>query len=131
MFIIGLPSDTPRTIEQKVRLAAQLDVDFPIFVIYTLFPGSAAYRQAVASGQLEIPANYGRHDMAHVIVPPDRMPARQVYTYARWAVTHHYLHPVRLARALFSPNDWQRHSSKSMLQFLGKQVARNLVPWSR
>ncbi len=39
MFIVGLPSDTPRTIEQKVRLATRLDVDFPIFVIYTLFPG--------------------------------------------------------------------------------------------
>ena len=72
--------------------------------------------------------DYGRHDMAHVLVPPDKMAARQVYAYARWAVTTIYLHPVRLARALFSPNDWQRHSSKSMLSYLGKQFARNLVP---
>jgi radical SAM superfamily enzyme YgiQ (UPF0313 family) len=128
MFIVGLPSDTPKTIDEKVRLATKLDIDFPIFVIYTLFPGSADYEQAVADGRLELPADYGRHDMAHVLVPPEKMAARQVYAYARWAVTSFYLHPVRLSRALLSPNDWQRHSSKSMLQFLGKQVVRNLVP---
>jgi radical SAM superfamily enzyme YgiQ (UPF0313 family) len=128
MFIVGLPSDTPRTIEQKVRLATKLDIDFPIFVIYTLFPGSDAYGQAVAEGRLELPADYGRHDMAHVLIAPDKMAPRQVYAYTRWAVTSIYLHPVRLARALFSPNDWQRHSSGSMLAYLGKQFARNLVP---
>jgi len=128
MFIVGLPSDTPRTIEQKVRLATRLDVDFPIFVIYTLFPGSADYQRAVAEGWLELPADYGRHDMAHVLVAPDKMAPRQVYAYIRWAVMSIYLHPVRLARALFSPNDWQRHSSTSMLLYLGKQFARNLVP---
>jgi hypothetical protein len=66
--------------------------------------------------------------MAHVVLPPDRMAPRQVYSYARWAVTSFYLHPARLARALLSPNDWQRHSSGSMLRYLGKQFARSLVP---
>jgi anaerobic magnesium-protoporphyrin IX monomethyl ester cyclase len=128
MFIVGLPSDTPRTVEQKVRLATQLDIDFPIFVIYTLFPGAPDYVRAVAEGRLKLPADYGRHDMAHVLVPPEKMAPRQVYSYARWAVTSIYLHPVRLARALFSPNDWQRHSSGSMLLYLGKQFVRGLVP---
>jgi radical SAM superfamily enzyme YgiQ (UPF0313 family) len=128
MFIVGLPSDTPRTIQQKVRLATRLDIDFPVFVIYTLFPGASDYGRAVAEGRLELPADYGRHDMAHVLVAPEKMAPRQVYAYARWAVTSFYLHPMRLARALLSPNDWQRHSSKSMLLFLGKQFARNLVP---
>jgi radical SAM superfamily enzyme YgiQ (UPF0313 family) len=128
MFIVGLPSDTPKTIEQKVRLATQLDIDFPIFVIYTLFPGSPDYGRAVSEGRLELPADYGRHDMAHVLVSPEKMAPHQVYAYTRWAVTSIYLHPVRLARAILSPNDWQRHSSKSMLLYLGKQFARSLVP---
>jgi anaerobic magnesium-protoporphyrin IX monomethyl ester cyclase len=43
MMIVGLPSDSPRTIEQKVHLVNDLDVDFPVFVIYTLFPGGTTW----------------------------------------------------------------------------------------
>jgi radical SAM superfamily enzyme YgiQ (UPF0313 family) len=128
MFIVGLPTDTPRTIEEKLRVANTFDIDFPIFVIYTLFPGSPDYEQAVAEGKIEQPVDYGRHDMAHVVIPPEKMTAHQVYSYARWAVTNYYLRPDRLARALLSPNDWQRHSSHSMLSYLGKQFVKNLVP---
>jgi radical SAM superfamily enzyme YgiQ (UPF0313 family) len=128
MFIVGLPSDSPDTVEQKVRLVNRLDVDFPVFVIYTLFPGAPAYDEAMEQGLIEQPPNYAHHDMAHVVVPPTQMTPHQVYSYTRWAFTAVYLHPVKLARILFTRNHWRRQNWGGMLAYMGRQIARNLVP---
>jgi anaerobic magnesium-protoporphyrin IX monomethyl ester cyclase len=128
MMIVGLPTDSPRTCEQKVRLINQLDVDFPVFVIYTLFPGAPDYDEAIAEGWIELPADYARHDMAHVLMPTKYMTPRQVYSYTRWAFTSVYLHPGRLMRMLFSRNDWRRQNWRGMLAYIGKQVIQGLVP---
>jgi radical SAM superfamily enzyme YgiQ (UPF0313 family) len=131
MQIVGLPGDTPRTFEQKVRLVNQLDVDFPVFLVYTLFPGAPDYDKAVAEGWIKLPANYARHDMAHVLMPTQTMDARQIWAYTRWAWTTVYLHPVRLTRNLLSRNEWRRQNWWGMLVYIGKQTARNLVPRPR
>jgi radical SAM superfamily enzyme YgiQ (UPF0313 family) len=128
MLIVGLPGDNPRTFEEKVRFVNRLDVDFPVFLVYTLFPGAADYDRALASGQLKLPANYAHHDMAHVLLPPKEMPVQQVYNYTRWAWTTVYLNPVRLARNLLSRNSWRRQNWWGMLVYIGKQTVRNLVP---
>jgi radical SAM superfamily enzyme YgiQ (UPF0313 family) len=128
MQIIGLPSDSPRTIEQKVRLVNQLDVDFPVFLLYTLFPGAPDYDKALAEGWIEPPDDYSRHDMAHVLMPTQHMNPQQIYAYTRWAWTTVYLHPVRLARNMFSRNSWRRQNWGGMLVYIFKQAARNLVP---
>jgi anaerobic magnesium-protoporphyrin IX monomethyl ester cyclase len=128
MQIVGLPSDSPRTFEQKVHLVNRLNIDFPVFLVYTLFPGAPAYQEAVDQGLIELPADYVRHDMAHVLVPPAQMTAQQVYSYTRWAWTTVYLHPARLARNLFSRNEWRRQNWGGMLAYIGKQTVRNLVP---
>ena len=128
MMIVGLPSDSPRTFEQKVRFVNQLDIDFPVFVIYTLFPGTPVYDEAVAQGWIELPADYARHDMAHALMPTQHMTRQQVYNYTGWAFTRIYLHPVRLVRNLFSPNDWRRQIWRGMLIYIGKQMVRSLVP---
>jgi len=131
MQIVGLPSDSPRSFEQKVRLVNRLNIDFPVFLVYTLFPGAPAYQEAVDQGLLQLPADYVRHDMAHVLVPPAQMTAQQVYNYTRWAWTTVYLHPVRLARNLLTRNAWRRQNWGGMLAYIGKQAVRNLVPRRR
>jgi len=131
MLIVGLPSDSPRTFEQKVRLVNRLNIDFPVFLVYTLFPGAPAYQEAVDQGHLKLPADYVRHDMAHVLVPPAQMTTQQVYSYTRWAWTTVYLHPLRLARNLLSRNAWRRQNWGGMLAYIGKQTVRNLVPRRR
>jgi anaerobic magnesium-protoporphyrin IX monomethyl ester cyclase len=128
MMIAGLPSDSPRTFEQKVRLVNRLDIDFPVFVFYTLFPGTPDYDDALAQGSIELPADYARHDMAHALMPTSHMTRRQVYAYTGWAFTRLYLHPIRLARNLFSRNDWRRQIWRGMLAYIGKQILRSLVP---
>jgi len=128
MQIVGLPDDSPRTFAQKVRLVKELEIDFPVFVFYTLFPGTPTYREAVAQGQIEIPADYSRHDMAHALLPTKYMTRQQIYNYTGWAFTRVYLHPVRLARYLFSSNDWRRYWWREMVGYVVKQLVRSLMP---
>jgi len=128
MMIVGLPSDSPRTFHQKVRLVNQLDIDFPVFVFYTLFPGTPIHDEAVAQGRIEFPANYARHDMAHVLMPTAHMTRQQIYNYTGWAFSRLYLHPIRLVRNLFSRNEWRRQIWRGMLTYIGKQVLRHLLP---
>jgi anaerobic magnesium-protoporphyrin IX monomethyl ester cyclase len=128
MMIVGLPTDSPRTFEQKVRLIKRLDVDFPVFTMYTLFPGTPAYEEAVAKGWIELPADYARFDMGHVLMPTQHMTRRQVWNYTGWAFTSVYFDPIRLVRGLFSRNDWRRRMVWRMLVYIGKQVVRGLMP---
>jgi anaerobic magnesium-protoporphyrin IX monomethyl ester cyclase len=128
MLIVGLPDDSPRTFDEKVRFASRLDVDFPVFLVYTLFPGAQDYDKAIAEGKLELPTDYARHDMAHVLMPTEHMNPQQIYNYTRWAWTTTYLDPIRLARNLFSRNAWRRQNWWGMLVYIGKQTARSLVP---
>ncbi len=128
MLIVGLPGDTPRTFEEKVRFVNRLNIDFPVFLFYTLFPGAQDYERALADDRLPLPANYAHHDMAHVLIPPKDMPARQVYNYARWAWTTVYLNPGRLARNLLSRNKWRRQNWRGMLIYIGRQTVRGLLP---
>ncbi|HSJ56099.1 MAG TPA: radical SAM protein, partial [Anaerolineae bacterium] len=128
MFMCGLPDDTPRAFEEKVRMANRLEIDFPVFVVYTLFPGSHDYERALEDGRVESPRNYAHHDMAHVLIAPREMHERQVYNYLRWAWTTVYLNPVRLVRNLTSRNKWRRQNWWGMLVYIAKQTVRNLVP---
>lgn len=128
MQIVGLPGDTPKTFEEKVRLVNRLDVDFPVFLVYTLFPGAQDYDKALAEGWIDPPTNYARHDMAHVLMPTREMSPRQIWSYTRWAWTTVYLNPGRLARNLLSRNRWRRQNWWGMLVYIGKQTVRSLVP---
>ncbi|MCL7455186.1 MAG: cobalamin-dependent protein [Anaerolineae bacterium] len=128
MMIVGLRDDSPKTFEEKVRFVKKLDADFPVFLVYTLFPGAQDYGRAIAEGWIELPANYAHHDMAHVLMPTEHMSRQQIWNYTRWAWTTVYLDPIKLARNLFSRNQWRRQNWRGMLVYIGKQTARNLVP---
>ena len=128
MLIVGLPDDSPRTFREKVGFAERLNVDFPVFLVYTLFPGAQDYDRALAEGWIELPTNYAHHDMAHVLMPTEHMSKQQIWSYTRWAWTTIYLNPIRLARHLLSRNRWRRQNWWGMLVYIGKQTARNLVP---
>jgi anaerobic magnesium-protoporphyrin IX monomethyl ester cyclase len=128
MVIVGLPGDTPQIFREKVRLVERLDVDFPVFLVYTFFPGAQDFEKALAEGWIELPANYAHHDMAHVLMPTEEMSIQQIWAYTRWAWTTVYLNPIRLVRNLFSRNAWRRQNWWGMLVYIAKQTVRGLLP---
>lgn len=128
MIIVGIPSDTPRTFEHKVGFVKWLGIDQPVFTMYTPFPGTQAYEDAIANGWLEIPADYGRYDMANALMGTQHMTRKQVWNYTGWAFTSSYLHPVRMASNLLSRNDWRRRIYARMLAYIAKQAVKSLIP---
>jgi anaerobic magnesium-protoporphyrin IX monomethyl ester cyclase len=128
MMIVGVPSDSPRTFAHKVSFVKRLDVDFPIFTLYTLFPGTPAYEEAVAQGWIELPADYGDFDMAHALMPTQHMTHKQVWIYTGWAFASFYLHPIRLVRGVFAQNPLKRQCYRQMVGYVGKQFAKSFIP---
>jgi len=124
MLIIGTRNDSPRTIRRKVAFARWLDLDFPIFTVCTPFPGSSLFEQARAEGWVEEPPDYARYDMAHFLMDTEHMSRRQLAAWYPWCYTHTYLDPVRLARGLFSRNEWKRRIWRIMVGYNLKQLAR-------
>lgn len=51
-FMIGLPNETPQTVQKTIDFARKLDVTYAQFAITTPFPGNELYKQAAASGLL-------------------------------------------------------------------------------
>ncbi len=51
-FILGLPGDTPETIQESVRFAQEVDPDTIQVSIAAPYPGTALYRQALDNGWL-------------------------------------------------------------------------------
>jgi hopanoid biosynthesis associated radical SAM protein HpnJ len=51
-FIVGLPGETPETIEQTIRFACELDVYSIQVSLAAPYPGTALYEQAVRNGWL-------------------------------------------------------------------------------
>lgn len=128
MMIVGVPSDSPSSFEDKVAFVKWLDVGFPVFTMYTLFPGTEAYDEAVSQGWIELPADYGKYDMAHALMGTREMTRRQVWLYTGWAFASFYLHPLRLVRGVFSRNTLKRQCYRQMVSYIGKQVALSFVP---
>ena len=128
MIIVGVPSDSPATFSHKVKFAKRLGIDQPVFTFYTLFPGAKAFDEAVESGHIEWPIDYARHDMGHALLPTEHMTQNQVWNYAGWAFVRFYLDPVYIARGLITRNAWRRRIYARMLGYIGKQVAKSIVP---
>jgi radical SAM superfamily enzyme YgiQ (UPF0313 family) len=51
-FVLGLPGETPETIEETIRYALELDPDTIQVSIAAPYPGTALYRQALENGWL-------------------------------------------------------------------------------
>jgi anaerobic magnesium-protoporphyrin IX monomethyl ester cyclase len=128
MIIVGVPSDSPATFSHKVRFAKRLGIDQPVFTFYTLFPGAIAFDEAVAQGLLEMPCDYGTHDMGHAVLPTRHMTRSQVWYYTGWSFARFYLDPFYMARGLITRNVWRRRIYARMLGYIGKQVVKSFIP---
>ncbi len=120
LLLIGSRNDSARSIEHKVRYMKWLDVDFPIFTMFTPFPGSDVYEEAKANGQLET-VDYSLYNMANAIMPTEYLSRRQLTSWYHWCFTSCYTDPVKLARGLFSRNSWKRRVWRHMVWFTIKQ----------
>jgi anaerobic magnesium-protoporphyrin IX monomethyl ester cyclase len=126
LIIIGTPTDTRRSIQHKLRFAKWLDLDFPVFTLYTPFPGSEAYHDAQTRGWLKKPFDYGHFDMAHVLLPTEHLSRPEIRSWYWWCFTSYYSDPLKMARGLFSGGEWKRAVWRYMTAYNLKKRLQSL-----
>ena len=122
--IVGTRNDNARSITHKLRYMKWLDPDFPIFTMYTPFPGSDVYEEARAKGWLET-LDYSLYNMSCAIMPTKYLSRKQLTSLFQGCFSSYYLDPIKIARGLLSRNAWKRRVWWHMLKYTGKQLVRS------
>jgi len=123
MMILGTRQDDANSILRKVDYLKWLDVDFPVFTIYTPFPGTEAYDQAKEQGWLETD-DYALYDMAYPIISTEHLSRKQVIGLYNRSFASFYSDPAMMLRGLFSSMLWKREIWRYMLKFAAKLYLR-------
>jgi anaerobic magnesium-protoporphyrin IX monomethyl ester cyclase len=135
MMILGTRQDDANSILRKVEYLKWLDVDFPVFTIYTPFPGTEAYDEAREKGWLETD-DYALYDMAYPIISTEHLSRKQIIGLYNRSFASFYTDPLMMLRGLFSSMRWKREIWRYMLGFAAKlylrryvRVVRDLFRW--
>jgi anaerobic magnesium-protoporphyrin IX monomethyl ester cyclase len=127
LIIVGTRSDSADSIIHKVRYMQRLDIDFPVFTMFTPFPGTGIYQEAKANNWLET-EDYSSYDMANAVMSTQHLTRNQLTALFRWCYTACYANPLKLVKGLFSKNEWKRRVWRHMLKYTIKQMVR---AWTR
>ena len=96
-FIIGMPGETPESIENTLRFAKEIKT-YAGFNLATPFPGTEFYEQALQDGTVNSnPATHNPYDMSYV---PETMSRYQLKMAYRQLTKDYYLRPTQLLRYL-------------------------------
>jgi anaerobic magnesium-protoporphyrin IX monomethyl ester cyclase len=126
MMILGTRQDDANSILRKVDYLKWLDVDFPVFTIYTPFPGTEAYNEAKRKGWLETD-DYALYDMAYPIISTEHLSRKQVIGLYNRSFASFYTDPAMMLRGLCSSIPWKREIWRYMLKFAAKLYLRRYV----
>lgn len=135
LMIVGTRQDDARSIMHKVDFLKWLDIDFPVFTIYTPFPGTEVYEEAKENGWLET-TDYELYDMARPIMPTEHLSREAVMNLYNDCFASYYTDPIKMVKGLTSPMPWKREIWWYMLKFTIRQIGRyywrfitSLFPW--
>jgi len=107
-FMLGLPTETKKEMEETLRFAIQLDLELATFTLFVPLPGTAEYRRALKSGTFSDP-EYFLHNVVpefnfldNPIYVPEGMTANELLSIHRRTYNRYYLRPSMLLGKLFS-----------------------------
>lgn len=98
-FIVGLPGETPRTAQETIRLALELDPEFASFAVASPDYGTVLRRQVVHTASDEQLAR-GADRSKRAFASCDAMTPREIEQWQRRAVRAFYLRPSFVLRCL-------------------------------
>ena len=119
--IIGTRCDSANSIAHKLRCMKWLDPAFPIFTMFTPFPGSDIYEEAKASGWLET-LDYSLYNMSNAIMSTEYLSRKQLMSLYHDCFKYYYLDPIKIVKGLASRNSWKRRVWRHMLKYTAKQI---------
>jgi len=93
-FIIGLPGETPETIDQTIALAKRLPLDLALFHIAAPYPGTPFYREVIEKGWSRPGAAWEDVDMDRsTILSYPHLPSEELQRQAQRAFREWALRP--------------------------------------
>jgi len=96
-FILGLPGESPETMERTIREALALDLDLVQFYTAAPFVGSDLYEQAKREGVLD-PVDFSGIGQTRASLRLEDLPPDRVDRARRRAILRFYLRPRQLVR---------------------------------
>ncbi len=123
LMIIGTRQDDARSIMRKLDFLKWLDVDFPVFTVYTPFPGTEVFEEAREKGWLET-MDYSLYDMANAIMATEHLSRKEVTSLYITCFTSFYTDPIKMIKGLTSRMPWKREIWRYMLKFTLRQYLR-------
>ena len=126
LIIIGTPDDDVKSIRGKMKFMKKLKIDFPIYTVYTPFPGTPLYEDAAKKGLIEV-KDYSKYDMGHAIMPTKYITRKRVMKEYGRCFLYTYLDPKLILEGLLSKNVWKRKIWRHMLKYSIKQLLQLIL----
>lgn len=126
-FMIGVPGDTVKSIDETIEYSVSLDIDFAKYTVFSPFPGTQVYDEMVRDGVISEDAawesftNYPSREIPAVFIP-DGVTNDDLIRLQKKAITRFYLRPSMILRQLFKVKTL---NFKDMLQGLALLIKGN------
>ena len=98
-FILGLPGETERSLEETIDFAKKLRLDLAQFYCAVPFPGSRLYERALQEGWID-PPDFSNFNQNTPLMNFPALPAGVVSRYRALAYRRFYTSPANVIRAL-------------------------------
>ena len=123
LIIVGTFDDTKKSILHKINYMKSIKADFPIFTMFTPFPGSQVYEKAKEQEMIE-DDNFDHFDMAYAVMPTRNMGRGELLKWYGECHREHYSDPLQILTGLLSRNKFKRAIWRHMFWYGLKQAAR-------
>ena len=98
-FIIGSLTETWESMEESLKFAIDLDVDFFQLSVSTPYPGTQLYRDAQSENRIKH-KEFKRYGQGEAIVVLDDLSEQDIYRFEKYAIRKFYRRPRQLIRQL-------------------------------
>lgn len=122
-FMLGVPGDTKESMEATIRFAADLDIDFAKFTVFSPFPGTSVYEDLLSKGEIEETerwesfTNYPTNENPPIYLPKG-VTIRDIVSLQRKALLKFYMRPKMIYKQLFEIRTLKLSDIRSSLGML-------------
>ena len=108
-FMLGLPFDTPETMQRTIEFAKELDPDYAQFTVTTPLPGTRLWRWVQTHGRLLMVQDWARFDLlsGKICFETDNFSQKDVEKICEKAYRSFYLRPAYFFKTLFRIRSWE------------------------
>jgi radical SAM superfamily enzyme YgiQ (UPF0313 family) len=118
-FMLGLPSETPAEMEKTIRLMCSLPFDFAHIAVFTPYPGTRAYREALANGLYseDFWKAFAENPQAGFVPPSweENFTSAQLHGIMRKAYRRFYFRPSYLLKRLLKVRSFHEFRKKARI----------------